>query len=133
MNQESPFENKQKQLSYEVHQPREGIIQYIFPHVLLNINFNFAEKRGAPELVYAVYHHDPKEATLDKPSYKIPGVDMNYVAECVKTMANDIGEERFWVHPYNEDALGGEHRLQQWKKHFKAVEPAPEHGYYMYI
>ena len=135
MNEESQQdkENEGARLSFEVVQKREGLTQYVFPHVLLNINFRQEEVRGAPELIYAVFDRDPSEATLEKPTHKIPGVDMSYVVNCIRTMADDIGEVRFWTYPYDEDALGGERRLEQWRRHFKAVEEAPEHGYYIYI
>jgi hypothetical protein len=133
MNHESQSENEKANLPFEVNQVREGLTQYIFPHVLININFRYEEQRGAPELVYAVFDRDPREASLDKPPQKIPGVDMKYVVDCIQLMAKDIGEQRFWVHPYNEDSLGGERRLEQWRKHFSAVEEAPEFGYYLYV
>jgi hypothetical protein len=131
MDYESVPGNKKKPPAFEVIPVREGLTQYRFSHVLLNINFRQAEKRGAPELVYAVYDRDPSDASLDKPAYKIPGVDMEYVVACINEMAHDLGEERFWVHPYNEDSLGGARRLEQWKKHFKTVEEAHDHGYYI--
>jgi hypothetical protein len=133
---EEPQQDKESEgtrLSFEVVQKREGLTQYVFPHVLLNINFKQEETRGAPELVYAVFDRDPSEAVLEKSARKIPGVDMSYVVNCIRTMADDIGEARFWAYPYDGDSLGGERRLEQWRKHFKTVEEAPEHGYYIYI
>jgi hypothetical protein len=130
MNYESSVNTPKNSPSFEVLQKREGLTQYVFPHVLVNINFSQQEHRGAPELIYAVYDRDPSEASLDKPAYKIPGVDMEYVVACIQAMAEDMGEERFWVHPYNEDSLGAERRLEQWKKYF-TVASAPDHGYYI--
>ncbi len=132
MNYESSETNEKRVPSFEVFQKREYLTQYVFPHVLININTSQQENRGAPELVYAVYDRDVSEASLDKPARKIPGVDMEYVVTCIQAMAKDMGEERFWVHPYNDDSFGAG-RLEQWKKHFKAVEEAPDHGYYLYV
>jgi hypothetical protein len=133
MNYESSPDENIKLPAFEVLDKRPGITQYIFPHVVVNINFQQEENRGAPELIYATYDRDSDEASLDKPAYKRPGVDMQYVVTCIQTVAQHVGETRFWVSPYNEDSLGGERRVEQWKKHFKEVEEAPEHGYYIYI
>ena len=124
---------KQERLRFEVVQKREGITQYVFSNVLVTINFSQEEKRGAPELVYATYDRDPTEASLDKPAYNRPGVDMQYVVTCIVTAAQDLGEDRFWVYPYDEDSLGAGRRVEQWRKHFSNVENAPEHGFYIYI
>ena len=133
MNYESTPDETPKTPTFEVVSKRPGITQYIFPHVVVNINFQQEENRGAPELIYATYDRDSDEASLDKPAYERPGVDMQYVVTCILTVAQHVGETRFWVSPYNEDSLGGERRVEQWKKHFKEVEEAPEHGYYIYI
>lgn len=125
--------DQEKKLSFEVVQKREGIIQYVFPNVLVTINFCQEETRGAPELVYATYDRDPAEASLDKPAYNRPGVDMQYVVTCIVTAARDLGEARFWVYPYDKDSLGSDRRIEQWRKHFSNVENAPEHGLYIYI
>ncbi len=133
MNNESLPRENTKPPAFEVISKRPGITQYIFPHVVVNINSLQEENRGAPELIYATYDRDSDEASLDKPAFKRPGVDMQYVLTCIQAVAQDTGETRFWVSPYNEDSLGGERRLEQWKKYFREVEEAPEHGYYIYI
>ncbi len=127
---EESEESKQEKLKFEVVQKREGLTQYIFPNVVLNINFQQEVTRGAPELVYATYDRDPGEASLDKPAYKRQGVNMQYVVECIQTAAKDLGETRFWVYPHDGDSLGAEQRVEQWKKHF-GLEIAPEQGYYI--
>lgn len=133
MESKPPANNQNKPPTFEVVQKREGINQYVFPHVLITINSTQEAKRGAPELVYATFDRIVEEASLDRPAYKRPGVDIDYVVQCIKAVTESIKETRFWVSPYNEDSLGAAKRVEQWNRYFSSVEPAPENGFYLYI
>lgn len=100
----------QARLRFEVVEKRAGLTQYIFDKVVIVIDRSERNIKEVPELLFATYDYDPAQASLEQPDFKRSGVDMEYIARCMKEVVRQTGDDRFWIHPYTEDAKLGEEK-----------------------
>ncbi len=106
MNEDSEQQegSKQERLRFETIEKGQGLTQYVFDKVVVVIDRSGRNVKDVPELVFATYDYDPRHASLDQPDFARKGVNMEYIARCIKEVVRETGDDRFWYHPYSKDA-----------------------------
>lgn len=108
--QRQEYSPKQQRLQFEVVEKNAALTQYIFNKVVIVIDRSGRNIKDVPELLFATYDYDPAQASLEQPDFKRSGVDMDYIARCIKEVVRLTGDDQFWIHPYSEDAKHGEEK-----------------------
>lgn len=127
------------ELSYELDSSRENKDWYNFQNVTVIIDRSGKNFPDLPELMFGTYDEVPSPEMLSQPSSRREGVDMGYVAACIKKVAEDSGVHEFWFHPYGDDAKEERKETREaarqrlFSKYFD-LEPGPNnYGYILKI
>lgn len=97
--------SKQERLRFETVEKSQGLTQYVFDKVVVVIDRRGRNIKDVPELVFATYDYDPRNASMDQPDFARKGVDMEYIVRCIKEVVRETGDDRFWFHPYAEEVV----------------------------
>lgn len=101
--QESPTQSES--LVFEKTEYKEGVTIYFFKNVAVAIDTTGKNQPDLPEILFGTFT-DPSqlnEHSFDKPVERLEGVNMEYIANCIKSVAEDTGIKKFWFHPSGED------------------------------
>jgi hypothetical protein len=110
-NQENTAE--QYDLSFEKDTSKENIVYYIFKHVIVMLDTTGKNQSTYPEISFGTYDKDPNQSHFDQPYEKRPEVDMKYIVECIKVVAQDSDAHELWFYPYGDDSLENPDRRSQ--------------------
>lgn len=113
---------------------------YIFDHVAVKIDTSGKNYTELPELFFGTFDKVATKESLSKPDAPREGVDMLYVAECIKKVADDMGMNEFWFYPFGDDAQKEEEKGQREQARLRLFQKlgnitlAPSgHGYILKI
>jgi hypothetical protein len=90
-------------LSFEKKEYKENIQMYIFDNVAVAIDTTGKNYKELPEIYFGTYDKDLTKGSFHQPEIKREGVDMEYVAKCIKEIASDSGIHEFWFYPLGDD------------------------------
>lgn len=107
---QSENRERQERLKFETIEKRPGLTQYVFDKVVVVIDRRERNIKDVPELLFGTFDYDPDQASMDQPDFARKGVDMEYIAKCIKEVVRETGDDILWFDPYKEDAgsLSGE-------------------------
>lgn len=91
-------------LSFEVDTRQEGKEFYEFKHVLVKIDRTGKNIENYPELVFSTFDDEPDNFGMNQPLEKREGVTMDYIAACIRKVAEYTQDEVFWIMPFSGDA-----------------------------
>ncbi|MEI6238091.1 MAG: hypothetical protein WCP15_00980 [bacterium] len=127
---------QEPELSFEVKPYKEGVTLYVFKDLAVAIDITGKNYKALPELFFGPYDNALNTGSLNQPVENKKGVDMQYVSECIKKVAEVSGIHRFWFYPFGDDATAEKRdrresaRMRLFAKMSSKIEPAPEgHGY----
>lgn len=132
---QSQFESKDFDLSFELDTSRENKDWYNFKNVSVIIDRSGKNFEALPELMFGTYDEQPNHEMLNQPTQRRTQVNMDYVAACIKKVAEVSGERDFWFYPHGEDVSeerkgAREAARQKLFSKFVTMRPGPDNfGY----
>lgn len=92
-------------LAFEKTEYKEGITIYSFKNVAVAIDTTGKNQPDLPEILFGTFTDQShlNEHSFDKPVERLKGINMEYVAKCIKVVAEEVGIKKFWFHPSGKD------------------------------
>lgn len=126
-------------LSFEVDDRQEGKEYFTFDHVFVKIDRTGKNIDGYPELSFGTFDEYPDNDSMNQPGRNRDGIDMDYIAACIRRVAEYTRDKAFWIYPFGGDA-NSEDKLKRQEARFRLfkryvnLEPGPNnHGYVIRI
>ncbi len=90
-------------LSFEKIQYKPDIVFYKFDKVVITIDTTGIHYKDAPEILLSTFTDDFAKGSIYKPETRIEGVDMNYIAACIRKVSDVSGIHEAWLYPFGDD------------------------------
>ncbi len=111
------------QLSFEVREHKPGVTLYIFGGLAVAIDITGKNYNELPELSFGPYNNITNTGTLKQPATRQEGIDMEYVAKCIKKVSEVSGIQQFWFYPFGDD-VSDEHKERRERARVRLLESA---------